>query len=139
MFDADDRIVWLRHGHEPLRGRVLDDDDGPTTLVMFDGEGEPDEALSADVVLEADYDMPDGEHSVAVPEAYLVYEVTGSVVGPSAAPKQLAGCHGDSLAFTLDTLREEGQIDDDTRIGILYRPDPEQPGVWLINPYARGR
>jgi hypothetical protein len=87
--------------------------------------------------------METNEHSRHVEclteQAYHVYEVKGPSLGPAQAPQHVATCDGDSLAFTLDTLREERQIDDDTRIGILYRPDAEQPGRWLVNPYARGR
>ena len=54
-------------------------------------------------------------------------------------PYEVASCDGDSLPFALATLREEGQLTDDSRIGILYRPDAEGPGVWLINPWATGR
>lgn len=147
MFDAGDRVVWVgsrgRAGDEgeDTRGRVLDDDDGPLTLVMFDGDDEPDEAVSEDLVLETEYDAAkaDGGHSLKAGAGYLVYEVRGSAIGPSRAPEEIASCDGDSLAFTLDTLRAEGQINDDARIGILYRPDPERPGIWIVNPYARGR
>lgn len=71
---------------------------------------------------------------------YGVYEVTGGHLGPQPAPRLIASCDGDSLAFTLDTLRAEGQIDGDTRLGILVRCDGDvAPGRWLVNPYARGR
>lgn len=148
MFDAGDRVVWVKSdyrdtidGMDEARGRVLADDDGPLTLVMWDGDDEPDEAVTDDLIHESEYDRheADAAEQHSRHADYHVYEVPGSVIEMRRKPKQIASCEGDSLAFTLDTLRDEGQIDDDSRIGILYRPDAEQAGRWLVNPYARGR
>lgn len=147
MFNAGDRVVWVKSdyrdtfdGMDEARGRVLDDDDGPLTLVMFDGDDEPDEAVTDDLILEAEYDRhtasADEQHSVKAGHVYEVHEAPFPNV---SGPRKIAACDGDSLAFTLDTLHEEGQITSDSRIGILHRPDPEKPGTWLINPYAKGR
>jgi hypothetical protein len=54
-------------------------------------------------------------------------------------PYPVASCDGDSLAFTLRTLVAERQLTADSRIGILYRPDADGPGVWIVNPWAKGR
>ena len=52
-------------------------------------------------------------------------------------PVCLSECDDVSLADSLLDLRKQGRIADGTRVGIMYRPDPELPGEWIVNPYAR--
>lgn len=59
--------------------------------------------------------------------------------GPENLPYLIAECEEDALAFTLRTLLNEGQLTQDSRVGILYRPDAQRPGIWLVNPWANGR
>lgn len=142
MFNEGDRVV-LVWASKYRRGKVIDESSDKLTLVLYD-DGHVEEAVTDDLISEAEYDRHEAAaadaHSVKVTAAYLVYEIRKSAeLRGFGSPKQIAACDGDSLAFTLDTLREEGQITEDSRIGILYRPDPEQPGRWLVNPYANGR
>lgn len=58
-----------------------------------------------------------------------IYRVRGGL-----APICLATCGADSLGFALMTLAEEGEFDG-WRVGIMHRPDPQQQGNWIINPY----
>lgn len=71
------------------------------------------------------------------PPAFHVYEAL--VQDERSKPHHIASCHGDSLAFTLQTLQEEGQIVQSSKVGIMYRPALEETGVWLVNPWAKGR
>lgn len=48
--------------------------------------------------------------------------------------KRLAETSLDGIGLTLRTLREDGDLTDDTRVGIF---DRETRG-WLVNPWARG-
>ena len=43
-----------------------------------------------------------------------------------------------SLGDLLRDARERGLTDDSTRVGILYRPVEEEPGEWIVNPWATG-
>lgn len=143
-FDEGDRVVWagnaLAGNHR--RGKVIDESGDNLTLVQYD-DGSVAESVTDDLIHEAEYDRhlaAEQEHSAKAEANYLVYEITRATeLRGFSSPRQIAACHGDSLAFTLDTLHEEGQIDDDARIGIMHRPDAKQPGTWLINPYAKGR
>lgn len=45
----------------------------------------------------------------------------------------------DALGLMLTTLRAEGQLDDNDRVGLLLRANDDEVGTWLINPYAKGR
>lgn len=69
------------------------------------------------------------------------YWAEANRVRDAMLPHHVASCEGDSLAFALGTLVEEGQLTSDSQVGILYRPeDAEGPGgVWLVNPWAVGR
>lgn len=58
-----------------------------------------------------------------------VYKVRDGVFSPC-----IATCDLDSLGFCLLTLREEGQIEDQDHVGIMYRPSIE-PGFWIVNPF----
>lgn len=51
-------------------------------------------------------------------------------------PQPVASCDTDALGFCLLTLREEGQITDADDLGILHRPDGEEHGQWLVNPFT---
>lgn len=143
MFNEGDRIVWIGNAlaGNHRRGKVIDESGDNLTLVLYD-DGRVSEAVTDDLIPEAEYDRhaadAEAQHSVKGAD-YLVYEVTQGTSFPHSPPKQIAACDGDSLAFTLDTLHEEGQIVSDSRIGIMHRPDAEKPGTWLVNPYARGR
>ncbi len=51
-------------------------------------------------------------------------------------PHQLAECEDESLAFTLRTLRDEGQITTEA-VGVLDKPDADERGRWLLDPFVR--
>lgn len=48
--------------------------------------------------------------------------------------RRIAETSRDGIGGCLATLREEGDLTDDSRVGILDRLDR----VWLVNPWARG-
>ena len=50
------------------------------------------------------------------------------------AKHRIAETSRDGIGTCLATLRDEGQITDDTRVGILDR----ETRIWLVNPWARG-
>lgn len=51
----------------------------------------------------------------------------------------LASCDDDCLGFTLRTLYDEGQLTSLSVVGILFRPDGQERGEWLVNPYGKER
>lgn len=59
--------------------------------------------------------------------------------GLNGYPHEIAWCEEDALGMTLRVLREERQLTNNSRVGILQQPDAEGPGVWLVNPWANGR
>lgn len=122
---AGDAVEWP-HPTESLstrRGIVLAFD-GDTALVQTAGE-EPDEVPALSLTLWAAVEEEDWE-----PWHVYAREEDG--------PRHIATTNEEGLATTLKLLREEGQIDDDMRIGVLHRPFPSRPGTWIINPYAKG-
>lgn len=54
-------------------------------------------------------------------------------------PHELCSTSRDGLGLALATMVTEGEITGGDRVGILYRPDEERPGLWLVNPWAVGR
>lgn len=70
---------------------------------------------------------------------YHVYELRLQRANGERLPYRVATCDGDALAFTLTTLHDEGQLTEDSVVGILYRPDGEAVGTWLVNPWSKGR
>lgn len=48
--------------------------------------------------------------------------------------KRIAETSEDGIGLCLRTLREEGEITNDTRVGVLDR----QTRQWIVNPWARG-
>lgn len=54
-------------------------------------------------------------------------------------PHRVAQCYAESLADCLLTLHEEGQLTEDSVVGILYRPEGQTLGTWICNPWAKGR
>lgn len=74
-------------------------------------------------------DAPQGED-----DRYAIYVVflTSRVHGIDRA--RLAETSRDGIGTTLCTLREEEQISNDSRVGILDR----QERTWIVNPWARG-
>lgn len=57
------------------------------------------------------------------------------VVDEHGAARCKATCDDDSLGFCLLTLQEEGEFGP-LRVGIMHRPDPDETGQWIVNPYG---
>lgn len=68
-------------------------------------------------------------------DRYRIYAVSLSVQLGTERRRRLAETSLDGIGLTLRTLREDGDLTDDTRIGILDRETRE----WLVNPWAVGR
>lgn len=62
---------------------------------------------------------------------YRIYTLVDGV------PEELARTSRDGIGLCLVTLREEEQITNDDRVGILDRIDDDATGTWLLNPFAR--
>ncbi len=65
--------------------------------------------------------------------AYRLYVLEGGV------PQVICETSMDGLGLALSTMVAEGEITEGDRVGVLYRPNEERPGIWLINPFGKGR
>lgn len=64
---------------------------------------------------------------------YIAYILRGG------EPHELAWAdEPEAVGLMLETLHAEGDITDNDRVGLLRRDEDEQPGTWIINPYAKG-
>lgn len=63
-----------------------------------------------------------------------VYSVGESIADPQ--PNHLGSADEFSLVDLLRALRKQGRITDSTHVGIMERPFDDQPGEWLVNPWA---
>jgi hypothetical protein len=71
-------------------------------------------------------------------QRYVLYEIrqNASVDGLWDGPFEIAATPTlEGIGRMIDLLREEEQITNDSRVGLLDRVERK----WLINPYARGR
>lgn len=67
-------------------------------------------------------------------DRYRIYSVSRRSVGMGDVLHDLADTSQDGIGLTLVTLRDEEQITNDTRVGILDRETRQ----WLVNPWAKG-
>jgi hypothetical protein len=74
-------------------------------------------------------------------DRYAIYSVAPSSVGPSRVltpdhdrRRRIAETSLGGIGLTLQTLRDEGDLTNDSRVGILDR----ETRSWLVNPWARG-
>jgi hypothetical protein len=63
---------------------------------------------------------------------YHVYRVV------AGEPIEVASTSRDGIGLALVTLRDEGQLTDDDRVGILDRRDDDEHGRWVVNPFGVG-
>lgn len=73
------------------------------------------------------------------PPAFHIYEVKRRTTRSRLVPHHLASCDGDAVMFILQTLHQEGQLTNESRVGILYRPALDTTGFWIVNPFVSGR
>lgn len=54
---------------------------------------------------------------------------------PQDGPRLIASTDQDGIGIALITLAREGELDG-VSVGVLDRPDGEEVGTWIINPYG---
>lgn len=70
-------------------------------------------------------------------DRFAIYSVSRSDVhhgSPDEGRRRIAETSLDGIGLCISTLREDGEIDGDTRIGIFDR----EARTWIVNPWAKG-
>lgn len=54
-------------------------------------------------------------------------------------PQLLGETSKDGVGTALVTLFNDGEWNDDDRVGILFREHEDETGIWIVNPFGVGR